>query len=171
VPASDGRSLRVLSLEGAELAANLAPHQHKIRALAFSSDGSRFATQDGRGVLRLWSSDGTQIKEQRTLRGLEHGGLVFAPGAGIVAVRGGSKIMLWHTDGPGRIEQRPGQFVRFLPDGALVRVEGDMLVIDGLDGAERYAKSFREPIVYAVSDDARWAIVSERGITRYVVLD
>src|SRR6185503_5556083 len=133
-------------LDGAALAADLAPHRYRIKAAAFAPYAQRFATYDDGGFVRLWSIDGKLLKEKRP-RLLRHNydRIAFAPGRDTLAVYvandspgldGG--FVLWHFGAEDRVEHRASQFLRFLPDGAVARQSQDLLVVDGPDGAERH---------------------------------
>lgn len=179
VPSRDGLGVAMLSFDGAILAADLARHRRRIKAVAFAPDGARFATYDENGVLRLWSNDGTLLKERRPrLHALYYNRLAFAPGGETLAAYAvpyyadiADGIVLWHLGVGDRVEQRRGRFLRFLDDGALARQAGNWFVVDAPDGAERYVEAQRGgSTVHVVFDDLSAVIASSGGVARLQAL-
>jgi WD40 repeat protein len=107
---------------GQQVPALLGSHPWGIFALAFSPDGSRLASGDGDGVIKLWEP--TERRELATLPGSKGiYSLAFSPDGGTLASGSLDGAVRWWDVGTGR-ERRAFQWqvrwvtsVAFSPDG------------------------------------------------------
>jgi hypothetical protein len=119
--------------------------------------------------LRLWNSEGKLLRE----RALDDGGRIsdrmdFAANGRAIAVHDGwgddnSSLLVWRLAlDSDSVERLPGAFVRFLPDGRLVRFTKGKLTV----GTTMHDVDADQ--VHAVATDGSAALVSKNGVARMV---
>jgi WD40 repeat protein len=129
MPASDPPAVRVWDLSaGAEVLA-LEGHARGVRQVAFSPDGSRLASVDWTGALKLW--DVKAKKEQRTIRLADFADLAFSPDGTRLATadRFDRRVSVWDTRTGEKLytilsHARIVTAVAFSPDGGTLAAAG-----------------------------------------------
>jgi WD40 repeat protein len=99
-PGNGETSIRLLDGEGRELR-TLRAHGAAVQCLAFSGDGTLFASGDARGRLVLWDAASGDLRAELSAAGTELRSLAFSPdGLRLAAVRSvveDASIHLWDT--------------------------------------------------------------------------
>jgi WD40 repeat protein len=181
----DGPDLVVHALPGGERLLVLDGHDGAVTHAAYAADGSRLASVDRRGVLRVWST-----RDGRVLGRFDHGErgglqrLAFAHDGSRVAACGDGGVVLLHDLANGAVRELVGMpsgycgDIVFSPDDQLLAatsVGGQAVVIWGADSGRRlllWRDDALHPERLQFRDDSLQLAVSGEGWDqRFALLD
>ncbi len=129
-------SIRLYDLtQGALIPMVYTDHLYAIKALVFNESGTRLASADRSGVVRVWSVQGEQLALESTeVLGEGWSDLRF------IDVDGIEQVEVVHVRSViSRLETDPGVFLArgFFPAACLLQIEGERLIARGIDGLVR----------------------------------
>jgi WD40 repeat protein len=168
-PLPDGAGFVVFAVDGRVLGRLALVNPAKSPVQSTASANGVLATYSGDRTLRLWNAEGQLVRERAPTDAL-HQSMVMALSAdGRTAVlhEGMSyerTVAVWQPGGRNTLDVYPGAFLRFLPDGRLVRVSKGQLTLGSV------TRDVDAEFVHAVSDDGTTALVSKAGVARVVAI-
>lgn len=173
-PLSDGSGLVALGFDGRLLGRIELGGRQKPAALAAAAEAAnRIAVFFADRRLAIFQSDGRPLGDCT----------VDAPGPGqpaLAVAADGSAVALydpadsraglvvWRLREGSAPERRDGAFLRFLPDGSLLRLSKGRVVLDAPNGATRLSVGVDADSIETVSADGKVALVTKNGIARVV---
>ncbi len=154
-PDDEGRNVIVWDVEERRQIAMLAGHRQGVRAVGFAPDGQTIATADGRGEIRIWSTDDLKLVRQWTA--VEQIDTIFAIDFnqdGLLAAADSSEdLRVWDPNSGTQVgrtvsglDTNGATGVGFDDEGDTIAVmsrSGELRIVDWMTGANLTAEAIR----------------------------